>query len=135
MGKLIGIDFGVRRTGLASTDELQIIASGLCGLETQKVIPFLKEFIRKESVDGFIVGDPGGTESPTHSTEAIEKFCIELGKAFPAIPIYRVDESFSSREAMAAMVAAGIPKKKRQDKKLLDQVSATIILQRFLENR
>lgn len=135
MGKLIGIDFGVRRTGLASTDELQIIASGLCGLETKEVIPYLKELVGKESVDGFVVGDPGGMDNPTHSTEAIEKFCVDLGKAFPAISIHRVDESFSSREAMAAMVAAGVPKKKRQDKKLLDQVSATIILQRFLEER
>jgi putative holliday junction resolvase len=135
MGKLIGIDYGTKRTGLASTDDLQIIASGLCGISTNELMPYLIKLVEKEKISGFVVGDPAvGSDDKTDSSEAIDKFCGELKKKFPEITLHRVDESYTSREAMSAMVQAGVSKKKRRDKNLLDQVSATLILQRYMES-
>ena len=135
MGKVLAFDYGTRRTGLAITDDLKIIASPLEGVETKDLWKRVKDLVSSENIDGFVVGDPSMLGDITHSTEAINTFCEKLGKTYPTIPIHRVDESFSSREAMSAMVAGGMKKKKRRDKKTLDMVSAAIILQRWLENQ
>lgn len=135
MSKALGIDFGKKRTGLAITDELKIIASPLEGIDTIDLYNRIAELVSQESISDFVVGDPtfaGRTDA--HSADAITAFCNHLRKKYPSIPLHRVDESFSSREAMEAMVAGGMKKSKRREKKTLDMVSAAVILQRWLES-
>ncbi len=134
MGKALGIDYGTRRTGLAITDELQMIASPLEGVDTPHLDRRINELVATGGITDFVVGDPAMYgEDDSHSSDKINAFCEKLKKAYPHIPIHRVDESFSSREAMQAMVSGGMRKSKRRDKKTLDMVSATVILQRWLE--
>lgn len=135
MGKAIGIDYGAKRTGLAITDDLQIIASPLEGIETRFLFEKIDQLVSQETVSEFVLGDPSMLGDVTHSTQLIADFELQLKKKYPNIPIHRVDESFSSRDAMQAMVQGGMKKSKRRDKKNLDMVSATIILQRWLESK
>lgn len=135
MGKVLAFDYGTRRTGLAITDDLKIIASPLEGVETKDLWKRIKTLMENETIEAFVVGDPSMLGEVTHSTEAIDTFCKKLAKSYPTVPLHRVDESYSSREAMSAMVAGGMKKKKRRDKKTLDMVSAAIILQRWMENQ
>ena len=136
MGKALGIDYGMKRTGLAITDDLQMIATPLSGTDTAGLMKLLSDLIPKEGITDIVVGDPTLLSGEaTHSTDAILAFCTQLMKSFPAIRVHRVDESFSSQEAMQAMVQGGMKKGQRRDKKTLDMVSATIILQRWLELR
>lgn len=136
MSKALGIDFGKKRTGLAITDELKMIASPLEGIDTVDLYTRIAELVNREGISDFVVGDPTfGGRSDAHSADAIEAFCNHLKKRYPTITLHRVDESFSSREAMEAMWAGGMKKSKRREKKTLDMVSATIILQRWLESR
>jgi putative Holliday junction resolvase len=135
MGRIVAIDYGTKRVGLAATDPLKIIASAIDTIDEPKVIDFLKAYIKLENVELFVVGEPFRFDgSPAQSTGAINKFIDTLKKNFPNIPIDREDESFSSKEAFQTMIDSGITKKKRRDKAIIDRVSATIILKNYMEN-
>jgi len=136
MGRIIAIDYGQKRTGIAVTDELQLIATGLTTLPAQEVIGFLKDYTAKNQVDCFVVGEPRQmNNAPSQSAVFIEPFVKKLKNLFPAIPVERMDERFTSHMAVRAIRDSGAKKKTRQDKALIDTVSATIILQSFLETR
>lgn len=129
----MALDFGKVRTGIAVTDELQLIASGLTTVLTDELLDFLKSYLEEEKVDAFVVGLPKQMDNtPSESEELIQGFLKKLVKQFPAIPIERQDERFTSKMAVQSMVASGMKKKKRQDKALVDEVSATLILQAYL---
>ena len=133
MGRILAFDFGTKRVGIAVTDELQLIASGLKTVETKDVFTFLSDFLKKETVSLFVVGEPKQMNNlPSESEVYIQGFIKELAEKFPEIPIERVDERFTSKMAVQTMVSAGFKKKYRQDKSLIDQISATIILQTYL---
>jgi putative Holliday junction resolvase len=136
MGKALGIDYGVKRTGLAITDELQIIASPLEGLPTAELEQRLLKLVASENITDIVVGDPDFfRDGDSHSAGVIDGFCNWLATTFPLTQLHRVDEAYSSREAMAAMVSGGMRKSQRRDKTQLDRVSAAVILQRWLQNR
>lgn len=136
MARILAIDFGKKRTGIAVTDELQIIASGLTTVNTKELIPFLQDYISKENVELFIIGEPKQMNNQVSESEAlILPFIKKLEIELPTIPIKRVDERFTSKMAFQSLIDGGISKKKRQNKALLDEVSATIILQTYLERK
>jgi putative Holliday junction resolvase len=121
------------RTGVAVTDELQLIASGLTTVETKELIPFLVDYFGKESVEKIVVGLPKQMDNtPSESEELIQPFLKKLTGMFPSIPIERQDERFTSKMAFQSMLDSGMKKKKRQDKGLVDEISATLILQAYL---
>lgn len=127
------MDFGKVRTGIAITDELQLIASGLTTVETKNLLVFLKNYLKEESVERFVVGLPKQmNNTPSESEELIQPFLQKLERVFPQIPIDRQDERFTSKMAVQSMLDSGMKKKKRQDKALVDEISATIILQAYL---
>ena len=133
MARILAIDFGLKRTGLAVTDPLKIIASGLTTVESKSLIPFLKDYFSKEQVELIIIGEPKNLDdTDTHATPLVERIIHELKNNFPAIPIQKVDERFTSKMASRAMIEMGLKKKKRQDKALVDQIAATIMLQEHL---
>ena len=133
MARILAIDYGGKRTGIAVTDPLQIIANGLTTIESQQLIPFLKKYIAEESVEKIIIGLPKNwDETDTHGTAlAVEAIRI-VKKNFPAIPVEPVDERFTSRMAKDAMLEMGLKKKHRRDKKLVDEIAATILLQEYM---
>ena len=132
----MAFDYGLKRTGIAVTDPLQIIATGLPTVETLKLEVFMKDYLAREQVEAFVVGDPKNLDgSATHASEPVSKFVGQLRKWFPDIPIHYVDERFTSKMALQTLVAGGVKKKDRQNKSNIDQVSATIILQSYLESR
>jgi len=134
MGCLVGIDFGTKRTGLSCTDPNQMIASGLNNLPTAEVLPFLKEYCQRENVDAFVIGQPLQRDGMPSSVETkIGEFIEALKRSFPNQKIERYDERFTSKIAMQSLIDGGLKKKKRADKGLIDQVSATLILQSFLD--
>ena len=136
MGRVLAIDFGKKRTGIAVTDELQIIASGLTTVNTKELIPFLKDYIKKENVDLFIIGKPKQMDNSDSESEIlIVSFLEKLKKSIPNIPIQREDERFTSKMAFQTMIDSGLNKKQRQNKALVDEISATIILQSYLYNK
>lgn len=136
MGRLLAIDYGKVRTGIAITDELQIIASGLTTVETKELLPFLKNYCEKEQVEKFIVGEPKQMNNQESESEVLIKpFLEKLQNQFPKIPIERVDERFTSKMAFQTMIDSGLSKKKRRDKSLIDEISATLILQSYLYNQ
>ena len=136
MSRILAIDFGKVRTGIAVTDELQIIASGLSTVATSELIPFLKEYTQKENVSLFLVGLPKQMDNSNSESEMlIVPFLEKLKKLFPTIPIERVDERFTSKMAFQTMIDGGLKKKQRQNKELIDEISATIILQSYLYNK
>ncbi len=133
MSRIIAIDYGKKRTGLAITDPLKLIASGLQTVETDKIFVFLKDYFSKEKVETALVGEPKQMDgTPSESTEMIEKFVEKFKTEFPDIKLERVDERFTSKMASRTLIDSGLKKKKRQDKALLDEVSATIMLQDYL---
>lgn len=133
LGRILAIDFGKIRTGIAVTDELQIIASGLTTVNTDVLIPFLKDYCFKEHVDLFLVGKPKQMNNTDSESEVlIVPFLLKLSKEIPSIPIERVDERFTSKMAIQTMIASGLKKKQRSNKALVDEISATIILQSYL---
>ncbi|CAM4171645.1 Holliday junction resolvase RuvX [Zobellia laminariae] len=133
MGRLLALDYGKKRTGIAITDELQLIASGLTTVRTFELIDFLKEYTEKENVQKFIVGEPRQMDNtPSESEALIAPFLNRLKKVFPHIPVERHDERFTSKMAFQTMIDSGLKKKKRRDKALVDEISATIILQAYL---
>lgn len=131
----MAFDYGTRRTGIAITDDLKLIASPLDAVDTSEIWKVIDGLLQRESVEAFVVGDPSLFSERTDSSDAIDAFIKKLEKRYPQIAVHRVDESFSSREALQAMVTGGMKKKHRRDKKNLDKVSAAVILQRWLEDQ
>ncbi len=136
MGRILALDYGTRRTGIAVTDELQIIASGLTTVSTDELLSYLANYFSEETVELLLVGEPKQKDG-THSAveEEIQKFLEEFGKQFPDMEVKRVDERFSSKMAFQTMIDGGLKKKKRKDKGLIDEISATILLRDFLNYR
>jgi putative Holliday junction resolvase len=131
--RILSIDYGLKRTGIAVTDPLQIIATGLTTVESKQLIPFLKDYFSKETVELIIIGEPKNLDdSDTHATPLVEKCIKELQKNFPSIPIKKVDERFTSKMASQAMIDMGMKKKQRRNKALVDEIAATILLQEYL---
>ena len=136
MARIICIDYGGKRGGLAVTDPLQIIATALTTVATKELYTYLAAYFAKEIVELILIGEPLNLDdTPTHATPLVKKAIVELTKKFPNIPIQTVDERFSSKNAVRAMVEMGMKKKDRQDKKNVDQIAATILLQEYLTNR
>ncbi|SFD32537.1 Holliday junction resolvase RuvX [Algibacter pectinivorans] len=136
MSRILAIDFGTKRTGIAVTDELKIIASGLTTVNTKELITFLKDYISKESVELFLVGEPKQMDNSASESEVhIVKFLAKLEKAIPNIPIKRVDERFTSKMAFQTMIDSGLKKSQRKNKALIDEISATLILQSYLYSK
>lgn len=133
MSRIIAIDYGKKRTGLAVTDPLRIIASGLQTVETNEIFSFLKNYFSKEKVEIALIGEPKQMDgTPSEISETIEKFTLKFKEEFPDIKVERVDERFTSKIASRTLIDSGLKKKKRQEKALLDEVSATIMLQDYL---
>ena len=133
MPRILAIDYGFKRTGIAVTDELQIIASGLTTVPSTTTIAFLKDYFSKENVAKVLIGEPKQMDgTPSESTEVIEKFVSDFKMAFPEMPIDRVDERFTSKMAFQTMIDSGLKKKQRQNKGLIDEIAATILLQDYL---
>ena len=134
MGRILAIDYGRKRTGLAVTDPLQIIANGLCTTPSDETPTFLKEYVSREHVDLFVVGQPlQMNNEPSENMQHVKAFVGRLRKVIPEIPIEYADERFTSVMARQAMIDGGLRKKRRQDKALVDEISATLILQGYLE--
>jgi putative Holliday junction resolvase len=134
MPRILAIDYGLKRTGLAVTDPLQIIANGLTTVESPKLINFLKDYFKREEVEMIIIGEPKNwDDSDTHATPLVKKIVERLKKEFPHMPLTLVDERFTSKMASRAMIDMGMKKKQRQNKALIDEIAATIMLQEYLE--
>ncbi|WP_447641471.1 MULTISPECIES: Holliday junction resolvase RuvX [Chitinophagaceae] len=134
MGRIMAIDYGGKRTGLAVTDPLQIIANALTTVETKTLFPFLKDYFSREQVEKVIVGEPvNWDETDTHATPIVRKFIERFKKEFPNITIEGVDERYTSKMAVRAMIDMGMKKKDRRVKGNIDQIAATIILQEYME--
>lgn len=135
MGRILAIDYGQKRTGIAVTDSLKLIAGGLTTLRTQDVIPFLKEYVRKEYVELFILGDPKNMNyTPSENSKRVLDFKKKLEQEIDTVKIVLVDERFTSVLAHLAIRESGLKKKARQNKELVDEISATILLQSYLES-
>jgi putative Holliday junction resolvase len=133
MPRILSIDYGGKRTGLAVTDPLKIIATALATVETPKLMEYLKDYFSKEAVELVIIGMPTNwDDSATHATPMVEKFIKEFQKSFPGTPIQTVDERYSSKLASQAMIEMGMKKNQRRDKGMVDQIAATILLQEYL---
>ena len=136
MARIICIDYGGKRCGLAVTDPLQIIATALTTVDTKELFTFLADYFLKEPVELILIGEPLNLDNtPTDATPLVQKAIIDLGKKFPHIPIQTVDERYSSKNAVRAMVEMGMKKNDRRDKKTIDRVAATMLLQEYLSNR
>jgi len=133
LARILAIDYGLKRTGLAVTDPLQIIATGLVTVESKQLIPFLKNYFLKEQVELIIIGEPKNwDDTDTHATPLVEKCIKELQKNFPHIPIKKVDERFTSKMAKDSMLEMGLKKSQRRNKALVDEIAATIMLQEYM---
>lgn len=136
MARILAIDYGKKRCGIAVTDTSQIIASGLDTIQPQQLIAYLEKYFIEEEVEAIVLGDPKHSDgTPTYLATEIDDFIQELNKKFPNIKVHKQDESFTSVEASNIILQSGVNKKKRRDKSLLDKISAVIILQRFLEEQ
>ncbi len=135
MSRILSIDYGAKRTGLAVTDPMQIIATGLAGIATNILEQFLKDYFVKEQVGKVIIGYPTNLDdSNTHATPLVQAFINRFVKVFPAIPIIKVDERYTSKMAVQSMVQSGMKKKDRQNKNTIDEISAIIMLQTYLQH-
>jgi putative Holliday junction resolvase len=133
--RILAIDYGLKRTGLAVTDPLKIIATGLTTVASKQLISFLKNYFSKEDVELIIIGEPKNLDdSDTHATQLVRNTIKDLQKNFPSIPVKTVDERFTSKMASRAMIEMGLKKKQRQNKALVDEIAATIMLQDFLQH-
>jgi putative Holliday junction resolvase len=134
MGRILAIDYGRKRVGLAVTDELQIIATALDTVHSKDIIEYLKDYMETETVDCIVVGEPRQmNNSASESVKYIDPFVKRLKKVFPNIQIDRYDERFTSKIASQTMISAGLKKKDRQNKSTVDKISAVIILQSYME--
>jgi putative Holliday junction resolvase len=135
MARLMAIDYGKKRTGIAVSDPLQLIANGLTTVDTPKLISFLDTYFQTNEVSQVIIGLPKSLRNEdTHATPLVEKFLILFKKTFPNMPILTVDERFSSKMAVQTMFDSGLKKKDRQNKALVDEISATILLQSYMSS-
>ena len=136
MGRILAIDYGKRKTGIAVTDPLQIIANGLTSVPTHEIMTFLDNYFQKESVEMVVIGYPTQTTGEeSESMRYITPFVNRLKNKYPNLPVEWVDERFTSKMAFQTMIDAGLKKSDRQNKNLVDQISATIILQSYLESK
>lgn len=136
MPRILAIDYGIKRTGLAVTDELQIIASGLTTIPSETAIVFLKDYFSKENVAKVLIGEPKQMNGqPSESAEIIEKFVEKFRNEFPEMKVERADERFTSKMAFQTMIDSGLKKKQRQNKGLIDEIAATIMLQDYLSRK
>lgn len=136
MGRILSIDYGKKRTGIAVTDPLKIIATGLTTVETPKLVQFLKDYIGKEAVEEVIIGMPLNLDgSDTDATPMVRHFMAVFKRTFPIVAITEVDERYTSKAASQAMLQMGLKKKDRQNKALVDEIAATIMLQEYLTKR
>lgn len=134
MSRIMAIDYGLKRTGIAVTDPLQIIASGLATVETPKLMAWLKDYFKKEAVELVLVGEPKNwDDSDTHATPLVREFLLRLQKEFPSLSVLTVDERYTSKMASRAMIDMGLKKKQRQNKALVDEIAAAIMLQEYME--
>jgi len=132
----MALDFGTKRTGIAITDDLQIIASGLTTVATKELISFLSSYFEEESVECLVIGQPKQMDNSDSESEShILKFISKLKVEFPDLKIERIDERFTSKLAFQSMIDSGMKKKKRRDKSIIDTISATLILQNYLEQK
>ncbi len=130
----MAIDYGIKRTGLAVTDELRLISTALTTVETPKLMQYLADYCRKETVDIFVVGEAKQmNNTPSESARYIEPFVNRLRKQFPDKEVARIDERFTSKMAFQSMIDSGLGKKQRRDKSLIDTISATLILQNYMD--
>jgi putative Holliday junction resolvase len=135
LARILCIDYGLKRTGIAVTDPFQIIATGLTTVASPTLIPFLKDYFSKETVELILIGEPRNwDDSATHATPLVEKCIVELKKNFPLMPIKGVDERYTSKMAKDAMLEMGLKKKERRNKALVDEIAATIMLQEYLRS-
>jgi putative Holliday junction resolvase len=133
VARILAIDYGGKRTGIAVTDPMQIIATGLTTIDSKELIPFLKKYFATEPVELIIIGMPKNwDESDTHGTPLVEAAIKKLQKEFPQMPLKTVDERYTSKMAKDAMLQMGLKKKDRRDKKLVDEIAATIMLQEYM---
>jgi|TARA_B110000003_G_C16642774_1_gene530820 putative holliday junction resolvase len=133
MGRILAIDYGSKRTGIAVTDQLQLIASGLTTVQTHGLMPFLSTYFSEQKVDAIVIGEPTQRDgAPSNIEGNIQNFIKGFSLKFPNIAVVRVDERFTSKMAFQTMIDSGLKKKQRQNKALVDEISATIILQQFL---
>lgn len=136
MARILAIDYGTKRTGIAVTDELQLIAGALDTVKTSELMSYLGSYVEKEDVERIIIGEPRQTNGlPSENLKGVLNFEKQWSKRFPAIPIEGIDERFTSVIAHRVMLDAGLRKKERQNKALVDKISATIILQDYLESK
>jgi putative Holliday junction resolvase len=135
MSRILCIDYGKKRTGIAVTDPLQIIATGLTTLDSPELISFLKKYFLQEEVEMIVIGEPKNLDdSDTHATPLVKEIIKKLEKEFPKIPIKKVDERFTSKMAKQAMIEMGMKKKDRRNKKTVDEIAATIMLQEYMSS-
>jgi putative holliday junction resolvase len=135
MARILCIDYGLKRTGIAVTDPLQIIATGLTTIDTKNFIPFLKDYFARETVELVLMGEPKNwDETDTHATPLVKNAVVQLQKEFPLMPLKMVDERNTSKMAKAAMLEMGLKKKDRRNKKMVDEIAATIMLQEYLQH-
>jgi putative Holliday junction resolvase len=133
MPRILSIDYGGKRTGIAVTDPLQIIATGLTAVDTKDLLDFLTKYFATEEVEKVIIGMPTHADgNDTHATPLVRGFIAAFKKQFPAMSIIPVDERYSSQQAVKALIASGTSKKDRRDKKLVDEMSAAIILREYM---
>lgn len=136
LARILAIDYGTKRTGIAVTDELQIIASGLTTVPTSELFNFLKEYFQREKVVKIVVGEPKRLNNePSEVASAIEVFVKKFQKLYPEIEVVRMDERFTSKLAFQSMIDSGVRKKQRQNKALIDEIAATILLQDYLNQK
>ena len=136
MSRILCIDYGLKRTGIAVTDPLQIIATGLTTVHYKELLPFLKDYFAKEQVELILIGWPTNwDDSATHATAHVERFIGVLQKPFPQIPVQKIDERYTSKMAKDAMLEMGLKKSQRRNKALVDEIAATIMLQEFLRQK
>src|SRR5690606_15168013 len=134
--RILAIDYGQKRTGIAVTDEMQIIASGLTTIASETALDFLKDYFTRERVEKVLIGEPKQMNNdPSQSAPIIEAFVEKFRVQFPEMPVERVDERFTSKMAFQAMIDGGLKKKQRQNKALIDEISATIMLQDYLSRK
>ncbi|MCP2025986.1 putative Holliday junction resolvase [Flavobacterium sp. HSC-32F16] len=136
MPRILSIDYGQKRTGIAVTDEMQIIASGLTTISTHTLIDFLKDYFAKEKVEAVLIGEPKQMNGqPSESASVINGFVTHFSNIFPDMKVIRMDERFTSKMAFQTMIDSGLSKKQRQNKGLIDEISATIMLQDYLSSK
>jgi putative Holliday junction resolvase len=135
MARILAIDYGGKRTGIAVTDPLQIIATGLTTINSHELITFLKKYFQQEHVELIVIGMPKNwDESDTHGTSLVVGAIKKINKEFPGFPVKEVDERYTSKMAKDAMLEMGMKKKDRRNKKIVDEIAATIILQEYLQS-